>query len=71
MIWKGHIARLATIHAELVSDKSWKQVLCTGRALTKREVYTKGLGMHSRVLMALISGGEEYMRVLKIVNQMQ
>jgi hypothetical protein len=29
------------------------------------------LGMHSRVLMALISGGEEYMRVLKIVNQMQ
>ena len=34
------------------------------------KVHTKGLGMHSHVLMALISGGEEYMRVLKIVNLM-
>jgi len=69
MIWKEDIARLATIlSCELVAHKSWKQVLCTGRALTKREVYTKGLGMHSHVPMELISGEQEYIRVLKIAN---
>ena len=67
MIWKEDIATFSN-NTELVADKSWKQVLCTGRALTKREVYTKGLGMHSHVPMELISGEQEYIRVLKIAN---